>query len=176
MYLFRSLNQQQQVMCLFVLAEWVEVTRQWSDSRMRPSCHTQDRSRWVFSHSSAGRAPRRNTAGESRSTPGTAPSAASYPAGRQNIQRSVKNHEASLLCSSKLQRGELHFFNHRRHIISLNRNVCVKTQFNSNIVELQSRHGVHIRFFRLEKTSLFGADLCKNDLFNVFSMKMRRII
>lgn len=77
------------------------VTHQWWGSHMQPSCHTQDRSRWVSSHSSAGRGQHQNTANGSTSQPCMALSVASYPAAGQNKAdvRLMNKHSGSALGS-----------------------------------------------------------------------------
>ncbi len=42
--------------------------------------------------------------------------------------------------------------------------VCVKIPLNSNIVVLQGWCGIHIIFYKLKKTSLFGSDPFKSHI------------
>ncbi len=53
-----------------------------------------------------------------------------------------------------------------------------KMSFNSNVVVLQSCPSMHIMFYRLQKTSLFGRDRCNNHtiILSYFFMKMRIIL
>lgn len=80
-------------------------TRQWWGSHKWPSCHTQDRSRWVSSHSSEGRARHQNTAGESRSLLCMAPSASSFPTVSQHNRISSKYRSFVNLCKKNLVFG-----------------------------------------------------------------------
>ncbi len=50
------------------------------------------------------------------------------------------------------------------------RNVCVKIQFNSNFVVLQSCSGLHIIFYKLKRTYLFFTDHCKKLYHNLINM------
>ncbi len=56
------------------------------------------------------------------------------------------------------------FLNHREAQYLLLVKKCVKILLNSNVAVLQSCPGLHIIYYRLKKTSLFGTDACKNHI------------